>query len=258
MLRALYETLPPSLTSLVKSAYRGARDINYRREIYPRTYRVDSATFRSYEPIGPPSDALLDQLIGRVSPGDTVYDVGAHVGTYSLILAAKGCDVYAFEPNPVVFDKLALNVRANEFELSPFNVGISDEDGESRFYLASPSDRSSFNEYNAQFGTSRIVDTLDVEVTTVDKLVAEDGLRPPDHLKIDVEGFGLEVLKGAEQTITDHGPTVYFEPHETSDSEYRTSELRSLFDDFDYEVRRYGRSWVCLPKAADRKSTSTS
>jgi 23S rRNA G2069 N7-methylase RlmK/C1962 C5-methylase RlmI len=57
---------------------------------------------------------MLEDMRGRLAPGDLVLDVGAHIGTHSVYLAALcACRVIAFEPHPEAFTALCENVRRN-------------------------------------------------------------------------------------------------------------------------------------------------
>lgn len=128
------------------------------------------------------------------------------------------------------------------------NLGLSNDSDELTFYMSSQSGRSSFNEYNAKYGDEEILGTSTVSVETLDGLVADGEIEPPDYLKIDVEGLGLEVLRGAEQVIQNHEPNIYFERHEISNDETRDGKLRSFFEQLDYEVIERGYPWFCRPK----------
>jgi FkbM family methyltransferase len=230
---------------------RAAQDINYRHELFAGKRDKRSVAFRSYHLITPPRDELLFEMLARASSGETVYDVGANVGHYSLPLGAKGCFVYAFEPHPTAFERLTKNIRANSgAEIDARHCGLAGEEGTFPFYVSAVSTRSSFDRQSAASGTGRIVDTRPVDVTSLDTLVFEEGLRPPDHVKIDVEGLGHAVLSGARRTLTEHGPTVYLEHHLRSDEHAeREATLQSVFEEANYEIEAVGaRYWVCTPE----------
>ena len=188
-------------------------------------------------------DKLLEILLCHVKNGDQVYDAGAARGLYTLSLATSGCSVYSFEPNPITYSFLLDNVHLNKLSnVHCFNFGLSDSVDILTFYLTEPHLRSSFSSDILESNSAKVIGTDIVEVKKIDTLVSEGIILPPDHIKIDVEGFGLKVLKGAEKTISKNRPMIYFEPH------YGIEDCaRDFFQSIDYEVKEYGYPWVCLP-----------
>ena len=195
-------------------------------------------------------DKLLHIVLSHVENGDHVYDVGAARGLYTISLAVSGCSVYSFEPNPNSYSYLLENIRVNNLNsVKCFNIGLSDKDGTLTFYLTIPELESSFNSDILKSQSAKVIGTKEVEVHTIDKLVEEETIDPPEHIKIDVEGHGLYVLKGAEKTILGYRPMIYFEPHYYGND--RTNQRKRFLDFFeamDYEVREYGYPWVCVPR----------
>ena len=143
----------------------------------------------------------IQESIGK---DDVLYDIGANVGTFSLIAAmSRGASVVAFEPGYANFARLCENIQLNgcSGDIIPVPLPLSDapgllsfnyrslEPGQSRHVLGDaafvPGPRS----------TSTYVQP--VCATTLDRAVADFGLQPPNHLKIDVDGSEVRVLKGA-------------------------------------------------------------
>lgn len=238
--------------SLLKEAGLRIEDLNYERVRYPIRKRVGGVSYVSFDLVA--GDELLrDRLLANATAGDVVYDVGAKTGDYTLPLAAAGCTVYAFEPNPRTFERLERHVELNDLgDADLLNVGVSDEDDELTFYQSSRRGRSSFNRYNAEYGDAEVIATSTVDVVRIDTLVDRGRIEPPDHLKVDVEGLGLEVLRGARATIERSEPTIYFEPHEVEDGNVREDELLAFFDDVGYAVEQFDYPWICTPE--DRSS----
>lgn len=135
-------------------------------------------------------------LLGAIRPGDCVWDVGANVGMYSLLFAkhlgSKGC-VYAFEPSPINFRALEAAVTENSL-CHPIQLALGASEGIVAFHQG-------HDEIGA---TSRILgrsyldepQQLRVSMTTADAVVTS-GLAPlANVMKIDTEGFELEILRG--------------------------------------------------------------
>lgn len=145
-------------------------------------------------------------ITGNTSEGDVVYDVGAHVGYYSMMMAKyagpKG-RVYSFEPRPLNNGFLRKHIAANHLEnINVMDKAVSDVVGELRFNA------------NTGTGTGHLSDTGNIVVnsTTIDTLVGE-GMPVPNLIKIDVEGGEIGVLKGAVNTIEKNKPKIIFATH---------------------------------------------
>jgi FkbM family methyltransferase len=235
---------------LAYGAYYAVNRLNHRRECYAPRKRVGDATFRSYELLlRHGDDVLLRRLLDACSAGDVVYDVGANTGTYSLSVAATHPDarVVAFEPDPTVCSQLEANVRVNGFSTVAVRCeGVADQTGTRTFYRSTYDELGSFRAANAAGWEARVRDAVDVPAVALDALVADGTVPPPDHLKVDVEGFGREVFAGGRDVLRRHRPYVYYEPHDGEDDDA----VAELLTDAGYEVRTRPEGWVCTP--ADR------
>lgn len=135
-------------------------------------------------------------MLAEIRPGDTVWDVGANVGQYAVEFARAVGDaggVVAFEPNPEAFEVLeraAGNVRA-------VNVALSDADGEVDFYLA-PERAAPDSGMTPAAGRRRVR----VAAVRGDSFLAEHPDLAPACIKVDVEGFEAEVLRGLSGALT--------------------------------------------------------
>ncbi len=80
--------------------------------------------------------------------------------------------------------------------------------------------------------------TQSVSVTTLDQDVADNALPVPTFIKIDVEGFELEVLKGARQLLTTARPELFLEMHGATLSEKRrkVTEIVAFLADLGYSI----------------------
>lgn len=239
--------------AIVDAAYRTyyrLNGLNHERRLWAPPKRAAGVRFRSYEPLPRHCrDELLAALCGELGPDEVVYDVGANTGVYTLAAAASRPDVrvVAFEPDPRVVEHLRRNVACNDLEdrVTVRAEGVGDETGSARFHRSSYDELGSFRPGNAAAWTADVTETTTVPVVRLDDLEAP----PPDHLKIDVEGFGREVLAGAAETIERHRPTVYFEPHvvDAGGTDYEVGWLRDRFDALDYEAERLAEGWVFRP-----------
>ena len=147
--------------------------------------------------------ALFEKLLHA---GDTVLDVGANVGYYTLlasVLVGGGGRVHAFEPEPRNAEFLRRHVRINgRGNVSVEQAAVSDRVGTARF------------DFGSGTGTGHLADAGAIEVRTLrlDDHCAAHGLKPR-AIKIDVEGAEMSVLAGARQTLERHRPIVFLSTH---------------------------------------------
>lgn len=145
-------------------------------------------------------------LLAGIEPGDVVWDVGANIGFYTGKFAGLVGDtskVVAFEPGPETFDTISANMKAHANVVCQ-PIALSDFEGEANFHVA--------NEANspvsglAQRKDIPVAEVKVVKVTTGDAFVAANPQLSPTKMKIDVEGFEYEVLKGMPKTLS--APTL--------------------------------------------------
>jgi len=167
-------------------------------------------------------DPLLD--IEKLSQAwqysvDVFFDVGANDG--ETIQCArnrfKNCKITAFEPHPKTFLKLRENMKeATNVEL--VNLALGSERGDKIMFEY---DKSKVNSLlpNAIYAVQHGLQARQIKVhcTTLDSFCADHGIQEIDVLKIDTEGFDLDVLKGASSMLSQQAiKFVYFEFNEIS------------------------------------------
>ncbi|MBL7114475.1 MAG: FkbM family methyltransferase [Kiritimatiellae bacterium] len=140
----------------------------------------------------------LIRLMLDHSPEITFFDIGANVGTYTLIASeSPNAQVYAFEPHPVTFSQLARNVEINNRDqVNLLQIVLSDKEGTAA--LISAADPSLA--HIAATGSGATGDSLKVTTRTLDSVCTERKAWP-QVLKLDVEGHQLEVLRGFQKGI---------------------------------------------------------
>jgi FkbM family methyltransferase len=131
--------------------------------------------------IPPPSEAGLW----------TVIDCGANIGLFSLIMG-RARRVIAIEPNPDCCKRLRDNLRINGVHGEAINKAVSSEAGRMRMRL----DRG-----NTVLARMDEHGNLEVEATTLDRVIADARVETVDLLKLDVEGHEVEALRGAATSL---------------------------------------------------------
>lgn len=155
-----------------------------------------------------PEDRKDDVAFFRefLRPGDSVVDVGANIGSLSILAAITAGNtgkVIAIEPHPRIYGFQRQNLAFNQIRnVESHNVALGESPGQLHF-----SDERS-DDQNGVLSDGGIV----VTVTTLDTLTV--ALPAIALLKIDVEGYELPVLKGARETLA-RTACVYFESWET-------------------------------------------
>lgn len=148
-------------------------------------------------------------LLRHVRRGMTVVDVGANIGLYSLFLAEQVGDhgkVFAFEPDPVLFEAAVTNSRRNGKNgvITAENLALGSRRGEAKLY------RSAYNSGDNRLSASHTHgETVPVQVARGDDVL---GGAKIDLIKMDVQGWEAEVLRGMVETLRSNpGLIVFFE-----------------------------------------------
>jgi FkbM family methyltransferase len=177
------------------------------------------------------------------APGDTFVDVGASEGQMSARasqLVGDGGRVIALEPQARRFDDLVNTIRLNGFRnIIPLRLGAGSTPGEARLYtdIVSPSFRKTENP--SRFET--------FEIRTLDEILRGHDVDEVTLMKIDVEGFELEVLKGSANTLSDDdAPAVCVEVGIGDVGHREVADTLSKYND--YHLYRLSRTKSCHSK----------
>lgn len=155
----------------------------------------------------------IEWIDKEVKESDIFYDIGANLGIYSIYAAhkIKSGKVYSFEPHAVNFSSLLKNILLNNFmsKISPISCALSDK-----------SDLVEFNYYKMESGTTASqlgasgydnfhftpAATELKYCVSIDNLIETKGLPPANHIKIDVDGIELKILKGMKNLLCSSSP----------------------------------------------------
>lgn len=168
---------------------------------------------------------LLKQII---RPGMVVVEVGANIGSHSVDMA-RACApgrFYAFEPQPRIFQILCANLALNDIgNALAYPEGCGETEGEAVVPVVDYSGRGNFGGVSLRSAED---EGIKVRVRPLDDLeLPACGL-----LKIDVEGFEPQVLRGARRTIARCRPVIYVE----NDRASQQQEVISLVSEMDYRL----------------------
>ena len=149
-------------------------------------------------------DISLSEVIYRLTePGAMAVDVGANIGYVTSLMAANAGpsgSVICFEPHPDIFRTLIENAKGLGVTVLPYQIALGARDGRSNLYELDGFEVNQGTATMALHSTNNQITSRSIEVMTrtLDSLFATAAI---DLLKIDVEGFEMEVLIGAEQAL---------------------------------------------------------
>jgi len=164
---------------------------------------------------------------GQIKEGDTVLDIGAHIGYYTLIFAelvGETGKVYAFEPDPNNFKLLKKNIRVNNYSnVVLINKGVSDKTGNVKFYPRS----------DGNTGGGRI-NPIDINIhkkpIEIDVVSLDDYFSGTvNFIKMDIEGSETMALRGMKNILKGNVKILI---EGNMDSEY----IKELYDFKIYKI----------------------
>jgi FkbM family methyltransferase len=185
----------------------------------------------------------VDWLAQFLNPGDIFLDVGAAYGVISLPLAQKvgpTGQVYAFEPARRTHTLLKQLLTDNELtNITVIPAAIADQKGTAEFI-----EYSVENQFSWATDTSTLADgvtptmkheTYSVEIMTLDQFVGEHNITPK-AIKIDIEGFELYALQGANDLLKSVKPYLCIDIHQDVKTQQSSLiEIQPLLESFGYD-----------------------
>ncbi|MEP6670962.1 MAG: FkbM family methyltransferase [Chthoniobacter sp.] len=203
----------------------------------------------------------------QIRDGDTVVDIGANIGLFTLFVLdrCRNPRIYSYEPSPQVFDLLRANCAAygEPAHVHPFNYGVADKAGREHFTFYEHS--SVFSSFHPDEGEDRAAiqavvrnvlqneltgadsvpeedvedltthrlaaQTIECQITSVSDIIRENGLTRIHLLKVDAEKCEQAILSGIDE---EHWPLIdqiVMEVHDRS---------RASLDAFEEMLRQRG------------------
>lgn len=196
--------------------------------------------------------AMIESLVSELNGTETVWDVGACVGTYSCFVASAlttGC-VVGFEPESTNRARLRMNLETNadteRWVVSP--IALSDENGTG--VLSSEYVEAGGGHHHLTTETSSTANepSSSVETKRGDTVVERGDIPAPDLLKIDVQGAERAVLNGLGGLLEDID-SIYLEVHPEQCGRYGTTA-----EDVEQTLRNAGYSLAHLGTPTNRRS----
>lgn len=169
----------------------------------------------TYEP------SIEKAMVTGLAPGSVFYDVGAHIGIFSLLAArivGESGAVFAFEADPENAERIKEHARRNGLDqIHDVPCAVWSSSGKLKFQ------RSSLNSSRNQGAVAHDPDLqsetiIEVEATTLDCFSQEHP--GPTLIKIDIEGGEVAALQGSERIFESHKPILICEVHNQEAEDY--------------------------------------
>jgi len=144
----------------------------------------------------------------EINTNDTVIDIGAHIGLFSLLVSqlCKTGKILSFEPARENFDLLVSNLKLNHIEnVLPFNIAVSKNSGRLDLFLN--------NDQSAHSIFSKSPEAINVESTSLQKIFEENKISSCKMLKLDCEGAEYEIIDSLPSEYLDKIQNIVMEYH---------------------------------------------
>ena len=170
-----------------------------------------------------------------VKAGDTAIDMGGHIGTHAIVLSrcvGPHGKVHTFEPQTKLFVEMLVNISLNNCKnIFPHRVALGAMEGEA--CIAQPCSTNEGMGRISSYGEKVTVKTLD-----------SFNFSNVSLMKIDIEGYEIEALNGAKETIQQNKPVLIIEVFDGP----QTSEKLDFIRNLGYEISPLGgEDYLCLP-----------
>ncbi len=181
----------------------------------------------------------IRHILKTLREEDICWDIGANVGFYTCLFASlvgKKGRVVSFEPASGTMDYLAQNVKINGLDqVTLIKKAVGDRKIEGKLF---------YNAGALAEGTASLTQSIEkaesepIEVDTIESFAQE--LPAPDFIKIDVEGFQMEVFKGGKEFFKSHEPIIMAELKD--DNADVVHEMESYIRNLGYSIYEFRKS----------------
>lgn len=180
---------------------------------------------------------VQEAVASLLREGDVFYDIGANVGFFSVLggrLVGQGGAVYAFEPVPANAAMVERNARLNRLQnVEVLRIAVSHQAGRSELYLAHYAGGAALKSAGVP---PDLAGSIVVDTSPIDDLVKRRRIRPPDVVKIDVEGAEKDVLQGMLDVLREWKPKVILEVDDADETrcDGKLAACREFLQDLHY------------------------
>lgn len=183
-------------------------------------------------------DEAHEKLLALAKPNFIVLDIGTNIGSTLLQFANKIGEngrVYGFEPDPINFKACKENIKLNTFNnLKVENIGLGDEKGSFNLVVDTETNRGG----NRIELKTQDKNTTTIKVECLDDWIIKNKIKKIDLIKIDVEGFETNVVKGGLTILKKMHPILFIEVDDNNLKKVESSakELIALIEELGYDI----------------------
>ena len=197
---------------------------------------------------------IIDYFKKNTSGNLTLIDVGAHKGEtikYFTKFLNIG-NIYAFEPNKIIYQKLLNNISKLDKDINCFNFALGDKNEIKALNIPNESSSSTINNLNKSskyykkknkiinfFSNKEEITQKNVEIKTLSSFMDNFILKNQVILKIDTEGYEYKILKGLNKKHLERIDFIYIEHHydQMIIKDYNFSDINSFLKNNNFYLR---------------------
>jgi len=176
----------------------------------------------------------------KLLSGDTVIDIGANIGCFSLLAAQKvgpSGRVFAIEPDPETYKQLVANIkRNNAVNITPCRLAIGETNGEATIFRHV---NSLYSSLHSEVDGRAITGEQAVTATqTLERFMDDNGIRKCDYLKLDCEGSEYAIVRSLSASSARRIEQITMEVHAIRSES--TTELDARIQNFGFSLNDSG------------------
>ena len=190
------------------------------------------------------------EWIDKMDENETLWDIGANVGLYSIYAGLKGMKVFAFEPSALNTFLISKNIEINNLKdnVFLFPVAISDKNEFGYLNMTSTELGGALNEFNETDVKTVGEGAYQVDVIfkqgmfaySIDELIEKYNFEIPDYIKIDVDSIEDRIVYGADKTLSNKKVKGVF--LELDETEERTQKMIDFLSERGLELKEKRQS----------------
>lgn len=158
-------------------------------------------------------DTIPETCIAQYLPSKPIIlEAGAHDGTDTLRMASfwPEAQIHAFEPVPAAYNELLARAREHPARVHCYPFGLGPSEGKMRMHISGNGSAGSCQSssllppsesHTAEYSFVSFGKHIDIEVTSIDEWAKKQGLDRVDFMRLDMQGYEIEALRGAEYTL---------------------------------------------------------